>query len=131
MTETHISRQPLFVDSDSPVHKDRQQRLSVFYTSPEGNPTGGVTEGQGYRIEWQNGVQRPNGAVLEDVIGAAIDRLRFFQGDHPEMDGEPSAGRFSNAHNAKAIEYLDLAIAELNARTRERQAAGTEGSYKV
>ena len=108
------------VDSDSPVHQNRQTRKSEFTLDRQGNPTGGVSIGEGYTIAWQNGVQNPNGAILEDVIATCVDRLEFFQ-----------AGRFSCRENALAITHLQEALHWLNHRTVQRRRRGVEGSYEV
>ena len=107
------------IDSSSPVHARRQARHSEFYTSDEGNPTGGVSNGEGYLITWQNGVQEPNGAILEDVLATCADRLQFFQDS-----------KFSCRENAIAITKIQEALHWLNHRTIERRRRGVEGSYK-
>lgn len=63
-----------------------------------GNPTGGNVVGCGFFIEWQNGPvglvpnpQPPNGAFLEDVIQACIQRLQFFQASKFECDENANA----------------------------------------
>ena len=120
MNETYVNRPSEAIDSDSPVHRMRQNRHSTFYTSDEGNPTGGVSVGQGYEITWQNGVQEPNGAILEDVIASCADRIEFFQ-----------ASRFNCRENALALTKLQEALHWLNHRTIERRKRGGEGRYKT
>lgn len=95
----------------------------------DGKPTGGCAEGLGLEIEWQDGPLRapdgrasPNGAFVEDVIGAALQRIEFYQ--------EAAEGQFSCTENAEAIEHLKLALARLGDRTKRRVAAGTEGTYE-
>ena len=51
-----------------------------------GNPTGGTTSGKGISIDWQTGPlkidgirYKPNGAFVEGVIMAALNRLEFYQ----------------------------------------------------
>jgi len=68
----------------------------------EGNPAGGKTEGVGIQIQWQNGPlgrgaerKEPNGAFVEGVIAAALDRLKFYQ--------TASGGRFNCRENALAM----------------------------
>ena len=119
MTEVTTVKVSEAFDSASPVHAFRQTRTNTFRTSDEGNPTGGLSTGQGYHITWQNGVQEPNGAILEDVIATCVDRLQFFQDS-----------KFSCRENALAITHLQEAMHWLNFRTRERQRRGVEGSYK-
>ena len=118
-TEIHdIDRlQPL---NDVAVHQGRMVPSAAYFTDIDGNPTGGLTRGEGFEIDWQNGVKEPNGAILEDVLAAAIDRLEFFQNS-----------RFACEENANAIGYINEALGALAARTAKRKAAGTEGTYKV
>lgn len=120
MPKVTIEKLSEAVDSDSPVHKNRSKRFSEFYTSDEGNPTGGRSTGEGYGITWQNGVQEPDGAILEDVIATCVDRLDFFQ-----------ASKFACRENALAITKLQEALHWLNHRTVERRRRGVEGSYRA
>lgn len=119
---TTVDKPSMATDSETPVHKHRQHRVSEFYTTDEGNPTGGHSEGEGYSITWQNGVLEPNGAILEDVLATCVDRLQFFQGP----DGR---GKFSCRENSLAITKLEEALHWLNHRTLERRRRGVEGSY--
>ena len=64
-----------------------------------GNPAGGRTAGVGIEIHWQDGPlgrgadrAEPNGAFVEGVIAAALDRLHFYQ--------TASDGRFACRENA-------------------------------
>lgn len=90
-----------------------------------GNPAGGCTFGTGFTISWQNGPlgrgaerKQPNGAFVEDIIAAAADRIRFYQ-----------QGRFHSEFNARALEHLEQALAELRARTSNREAREVEGTH--
>jgi hypothetical protein len=101
---------------------------SNFKTDKDGNPAGGATLGTGLTITWQNGTlgrgterRKKNGALVEDVINAAIDRLEFFQTE--------SGGKFSCYHNACAIQFLRQALSCLRQRTEEREARGVEGTH--
>lgn len=96
-----------------------------------GNPTGGSVAGTGIRIDWQNGPlgrvgtsdrTAPNGAFVEDVIAAALQRIEFYQ--------EASGGRFFCRENALAIMKLEEALMWLDARTRRRTDAGVEGTHE-
>lgn len=118
----------LAIDSDSPVHKNRRPVHSSFRTDENGNPTGGISVAEGISVEWQNGVQEPNGAILEDYISIAIDRLRFFQGQ-ADANSRPD-GKFACRENALAITHLEEALHWLSARTLERRRRGVEGSYE-
>lgn len=93
----------------------------------QGNPHGGTTYGRGFAISWQHGpLQRgeerlePNGAFVEDIIAAAIDRLEFFQ-----------QTKFNCEHNAVAIATLKAALSTLNARTTDREARNIEGTHEL
>ena len=89
------------------------------------NPAGGIAQGTGIAIVWQNGPlgrginrQEPNGAFVEGVIQAAIDRLEFFQ-----------HSKFACASNARALADLRSALAHLESRTIEREERGVEGTH--
>lgn len=102
------------------------------------NPTGGyvslIVEKGGephnaLTVNWQDGprgtdeagvLKDPNGAFVEDVILAAIQRLEFFQGSKYESD-----------YNAEAAGHLAQAIEALEKRSNERAAAGTLGKHEV
>lgn len=90
-----------------------------------GNPTGGEVRGVGIKIDWQDGPlgrgeerQEPNGAFIETVIAACVQRIEFYQGS-----------RFRSRENALAITKLEEAIHWLNARTQRREKAGIEGTH--
>lgn len=93
----------------------------------QGRPAGGLTEGRGFRIEWQNGPlavdgqrREPNGAFVEDVIAAALGRIQHYQ-----------ESEFRCRENALAITKLEEALHWLDHRTRDRQARGVEGSHRI
>lgn len=113
---------------------------SEHWNDADGNPEGGTTFGNGFAIGWQHGPlgrhapecgdgrfpcvhgctrRDPNGAFVEDVIEAAADRLRYYQGS-----------RFASAYNAKALEHLEAAMAALDQRTKDREARAVEGTHK-
>lgn len=90
-----------------------------------GNPRGGVVIDRGLTVVWQNGPLsvdgervEPNGAFVEDVLKAALQRLEHY-----------NATKFHCAENQAAINYIELALEALNDRTRRRTAAGTEGTW--
>jgi hypothetical protein len=90
-----------------------------------GNPAGGFVLGTGILIDWQNGPlgrgetrRRPNGAFVETVIAAALQRLEYYQ-----------AGKFACEENACAIDLLNHALLELNHRTAHREMRGVEGTH--
>lgn len=104
-----------------------QQKFdAVNYTDDEGRPAGGAVSGVGLQIAWQNGPLgngpdriEPNGAFVETVIAAAIQRIEHYQ-----------ASKFACRENALAITKLEEALHWLNARTNRRVIAGTEGTHK-
>ena len=106
------------------------------YVDENGNPAGGNYYGRGIDIDWQDGPlattvldseglphrlpEIQNGAFVEGVINAAIHRLAFYQ-----------RSQFACAENAEAIRHLSAAKAELNKRTKSREARGVEGTHAV
>lgn len=96
-----------------------------------GNPTGGYVSGTGFTITWQDGPlgrvgtderAEPNGAFVEDVIGAAVQRIQHYQ--------SASGGRFACEENGRALAALELALEHLDSRTKRRVEAGTEGTHE-
>lgn len=105
------------------------QRISSEHKADDrGMPAGGHTVGVGINIDWQDGPlgrgvdrQQPNGAFVEGVIEAALDRLRWYQ--------TTADGRFRCRENALAITDLESAQNWLNRRTAEREAREVEGTH--
>jgi len=105
-----------------------KQDIKIINNSdPDGNPTGGIAEGVGINITWQNGPlgrdsdrKIPNGAFVEDVIGIAIERLRFYQ-----------QSKFSCRENSLALTKLEEAVMWLNKRSSNREERKVEGTYVV
>lgn len=94
-----------------------------------GNPSGGSVSGVGLTIVWQDGPLgrgpervEPNGAFVETVIAAALQRVEYFQ--------KASDGKFACRENALAITKLEEALLWLGARTARRESAGTEGTHR-
>ena len=94
----------------------------------QGRPAGGFVHATGLEIAWQNGPLReqgtdepdaPNGAFVETVIAAAIQRIEHYQ-----------ETQFRCRENALAITKLEEALHWLNARTARREADGTEGTHQ-
>ena len=90
-----------------------------------GMPAGGQTTGVGININWQNGPlgrgaehRHPNGAFVEGVIAAAIDRIQWYQDS-----------KFKCRENALAITKLEEALHWLDWRTRRRESSGIEGTH--
>ena len=100
---------------------------SEHWNDANNNPAGGSTFGTGFAISWQNGPlgrgdkrRDPNGAFVEDIIGAALDRLLFYQ-----------CSRFACNENAEALQKLSEALRILNARTADREKRTVEGTHAV
>jgi hypothetical protein len=100
---------------------------SHHWSDSTGMPTGGTTSGRGFTISWQNGPLgrggerlEPNGAFVEDVIKAALDRIEYYQGT-----------RFASAYNAEAIVHLNAALRSLHNRTADREKRDVEGTHET
>jgi hypothetical protein len=105
----------------------RSKFTSNHFTDSDSNPTGGTTYGTGFAIGWQQGPlgrgaerQEPNGAFVEDIIAAAMDRIEFYQ-----------ASKFACEDNARAREHLEAALGFLARRTKSREARDVEGTHEV
>jgi len=92
-----------------------------------GNPTGGSVIGVGITIEWQDGPlgrgddrREPNGAFVEDVISACVERLDFYQ-----------RSKFACADNIDAIYHLEMALKHLKDRTKDREERNVEGLHEA
>lgn len=91
-------------------------------------PTGGSVIGKGIDIQWQDGaravgteeMQDSNGAFVEDVIYAALQRLQFF-----------NETQYRSRENSMAITHLEEALGALNLRRLARQVRGVEGKHEV
>lgn len=105
----------------------KQYVTTENHLDADGNPAGGNVHGVGIRIEWQNGPLgrdgdriEANGAFVEGVIEAAIDRIYFYQ-----------LTKFHSLHNAVALGHLKAALEVLGERTREREDRQVEGTHTV
>lgn len=103
----------------SPIHAQHWNDIN-------GNPAGGNTFGNGFAIGWQNGPlgqgesrKEPNGAFVEDIIQAAIDRLQYYQNS-----------RFACISNQNALEHLHEALEYLRVRTQDREDRRVEGTHQ-
>ena len=90
-----------------------------------GMPAGGTTTGVGITISWQNGPlgrgadrKEPNGAFVEGVIAAAIDRIQCYQ-----------TSKFKCRENSLAITKLEEALLWLQWRTIQREKRHVEGTH--
>ena len=98
---------------------------SINHLDANGRPAGGTVRGVGLSIDWQNGPlgrdgERipPNGAFVETVIYAALQRIEHYQ-----------SGQFKCRENALAVTKLEEALHWLNARTTRREVAKVEGTH--
>lgn len=117
---------------------------SNHFNDANGNPAGGITYGHGFTIAWQNGPlgrctclpvtsiggfehakglcahsYNRNGAFVEDIISAAIDRIEYYE-----------RSQFACEENAQALLHLRDAKDALESRTSRRVAAGVEGTHE-
>ncbi len=90
-----------------------------------GRPAGGSVRGVGLSIDWQDGPlgrgddrKEPNGAFVETVIAAALQRIEHYQ-----------SLQFKCRENALAITKLEEALHWLHARTARRERENTEGTH--
>lgn len=104
----------------------RNKVFSEHWHDSNLNPAGGVAFGNGFAVSWQNGPlgrgedrREPNGAFVEDVIYAAMDRLLEYQGT-----------KFACEANATAIKHLQYALDALDSRTKDREKREVEGTHK-
>lgn len=97
------------------------------WSDEKSRPAGGVSSGRGFCISWQNGPlgrgserKEPNGAFVEDVLDAVIERIEFYQ-----------RSEFNCAENALALAHLRDAATHLDNRTKAREARAVEGTHTV
>ena len=105
----------------------QQEIHQSHYVEANGNPSGGLTSGIGFMINWQNGPlvwngvrQDPNGAFVEGVIKAAVGRLEHYQ-----------ESKFRCEENENALACLYEALRWLDRRTAAREARGVEGTHEA
>ena len=91
----------------------------------KGIPTGGSVRGLGIAIAWQDGAlgrdgdrKAQTGAYVEDVLGACLDRLKYYQGT-----------RFSCPENVLAISLIEGSLEWLRKRTEDREKRLVEGTH--
>lgn len=101
------------------------------WTDENENPRGGVATGRGFTISWQNGPLgqvgtdervEPNGAFVEDVVGAVKNRMEFYQNN--------ADGRHACPENAECIMLLERFLQVQQQRTARRTADKTEGTHE-
>lgn len=107
-------------------------------TDTNGNPSGGsvsLVAGKlgelrhALKIQWQDGprgqegtdeLSPPNGAFIEDVLWAALQRLEFF-----------NQSKYRDRGNALAITHIEGALQALKDRQLERSYRNVEGKHEV
>ena len=101
---------------------------NVFGKNEYGVVTGGASVGTGFTIAWQSGTLQfaadgvtplPNGAFIEDVLGACHDRIEAMQ-----------ATKFECDENAVALQAIRDALTALDGRMTRRQAEGLHGTHE-
>jgi hypothetical protein len=104
----------------------KQDFKAVNRVDENGDPSGGSVDGVGLSITWQDGPlgrgaerKEPNGAFVETVLAAALQRIEFYQ-----------SGKFKCRENALAITKIEEALLWLDKRTRDREARQVEGTHK-
>jgi len=87
-------------------------------------PTGGSVRGIGIAIDWQTGPlgkdaarKEQNGAFVEDVLVACLDRLKYYQNS-----------KFNCPEYVLSISGLEEAIKWLGKRTEDREKRLVEGT---
>jgi hypothetical protein len=93
----------------------------------DGIPTGGFVRGIGIAITWQDGPlgrdaerKEQNGALVEDVLGACLDRLKYYQ-----------SSKFNCPENVLAISQIETALKWLQKRTEDRVKRLVEGTHHI
>lgn len=105
-----------------------RQKIEVMNLIDQtGNTTGGWVKGVGIDIHWQQGPlgrgcnrKDANGAFVEGVLEAALQRLQVFQ-----------ESKFKCRENALAITKIEEALHWLDARTRNRELRQIEGTHET
>ena len=103
----------------------QQPFVAENYDDSDGKPAGGFVDGIGMRIDWQNGPLGrepdrldPEGAFVETVVAAVIQRIEYYQ-----------EGEFWCRENLNAITHLEEALHWMNHRTVAREARQVEGTH--
>ena len=74
-----------------------------------------------FEIKFQDGSLEDgrNGLTVEEAITEVIKRISFYNSKVPCKE------------NIYALEYLNLALGNMEARTEDRKERGVEGTYEV
>lgn len=99
-------------------------KYNYHWFDQEGNPAGGMSQGTGYTISWQNGPIKEsggiNGAFVENVLRSVVNRLEYYQDS-----------KFACEANETALAHIDSALKALEERTKERESRGVEGTHEI
>jgi len=105
----------------------KQPSESMNEFDDNGNPAGGFYKSNGIDIRWQKGPLgrgeervEPNGAFVENVIDAAIGRLKHYQ-----------LSKFACRENELALEHLNAAAELMASRTKDREERNVEGTHEL
>jgi hypothetical protein len=103
----------------------RDKFTALNHLDDAGRPAGGYVVGKGLSIVWQEGPLNrgeerlaPNGAFVETVIAAALQRIEHY-----------NTTQFRCRENSLAITHLEEALHWLNHRTARREVEGVEGTH--
>jgi hypothetical protein len=99
-----------------------EEQFNLNWTNPDGTHDGGTSCGIGFTIAWQRGplTNGRNGAFLLEVLAACKHQLDYCQNS-----------RYACDENQEALDYLELAIATLEARKIRRKQQGILGTHEV
>lgn len=129
---TAAETQAMVIALTNPPTKEQHMKQPINCDNQldeHGRPAGGFVTGIGIAIKWQDGPLReqgtdepaePNGAFVETVIAAALQRIEHYQ-----------EGQFRCRENALAITKLEEALHWLDHRTKDREARKVEGTHNV
>lgn len=105
----------------------KQPKESMHEFDANGNPDGGFYKSKGINIRWQKGPLgrgdtrlEPNGAFVENVIDAAIGRLKHYQ-----------LSKFACRENELALEHLQAAAELMANRNKAREKRQVEGTHEL
>ena len=126
---THYNINPL-LQADNKLDENENPTGGEVYLKVTKN---GDTEFPALVINWQDGprgmgenpdgspvLADPNGAFVEDVLWAALQRLEFF-----------NESKFRDRANSLAITKIEEALQALKNRQLERSYRGVEGKHEV
>lgn len=99
------------------VDGDSKDEFPALYIRWQDGPRAPLTSDQ---VVGDDGLLLPNGAFVEDVLWAALQRLEFF-----------NDGRYRDRSNSIAITKIEEALQALKDRQLQRSYRGVEGKHIV